>query len=619
MKNKILLFTLLFTLSGGFLTSCIGDGWFEKDPPDLITDGELWKDPDLILGLLANFYNRLPQLAGDFNTATMSEFDDAMWSGHQDGDYHNNFAFDDNLWYGTYWDYTFIRDINLALENLETYGGDLSVEYQKQFNAEFRFVRAFVYFELVKRMGGVPIITHQLIYNGDGDVADLQVARSTEAETYDFIYDELEDIKDNFAQTGDSRTRANKYTALALESRAMLYAGSVAKYNNLMSNPIKTDGGEVGIDASLADDYYQKSLAASKEIIENSGFELYGPSGIDASQNYYDLFMSESDNEIIFAKDYATGKLHGFTYDNIIRSFRTDLEGSSILSPSLSLVESFDKLDGSSGKIDYKDADGNYIVYDNLHQIFEGRDARLEGTIIVPGSKFRSSSVHLQAGVAIWNDDTNSYQFQTGGYGSQYSDGGVLTGLDGPVDDAQNVSNTGFNLRKFVTEVAENSARGQSENWWPWFRLGEMYLNAAEASFELGQTGPATDYINKIREVHGGFPANSITTLTMDIIRNERRIELAFEDQRYFDLKRWRIADKVWNGDESDGSSAVVYGLFPYRVVHPGSPDDGKYIFNKVRPTRFFRARYFTERNYYSAIDNSVLNNNPKIVPNPFQ
>src|SRR5690606_1997579 len=126
----------------------------------------------------------------------------------------------------------------------------------------------------------------------------------------------------------------------------------------------------------------------------------------------------------------------------------------------------------------------------------------------------------------------------------------LWTGFDGPLDNAQDVSNTGFYIRKFVRDAPGASARGTSaENWWPWFRMGEIYRNAAEAGFELGEAD-AVNYINTLRE-RAGFAPNSIATLTTDIIRNERRVELAFEDHRFFDLKRWRIAHLVWNGSES--------------------------------------------------------------------
>lgn len=85
---------------------------------------------------------------------------------------------------------------------------------EEAIHAEFRFIRAYVYFELVKRMGGVPLITTQLIYNGSGDPSSLQNPRAKESEVYDFIYNEIQDIKDNFTQTEGSRTRANKITGI---------------------------------------------------------------------------------------------------------------------------------------------------------------------------------------------------------------------------------------------------------------------------------------------------------------------------------------------------------------------------------------------------------------------
>ena len=109
------------------------------------------------------------------------------------------------------------------------------------------------------------------------------------------------------------------------------------------------------------------------------------------------------------------------------------------------------------------------------------------------------------------------------------------------MDGAQNVSNTGFYIRKYISEEVGFTLRNYEENWWPWFRLGEIYLNAAEASFELGDEDPgALFYINKLRE-RAGFPANSLTSLTLEKIQNERRVEMAFEDQRYFDLKRGEL------------------------------------------------------------------------------
>nr|WP_320057311.1 RagB/SusD family nutrient uptake outer membrane protein [uncultured Bacteroides sp.] len=616
MSMKYLIIRLL-VIASFFLVSCNPDGWLERDPQNIIKDEQLWNDPKLIKSLLANYYDRLPSLHGVFNTGGMSELDDAMWSGHNDANWHNDFQYGDD--YGRYWDYGFIRDINLALDNLDKYAGNLKQEEKDLFKSELRFIRAFVYFEMVKRMGGVPIVTTQLVYDFSGDPTPLQVPRAKEYEVYDFIYNEAEAIKNMLAPNNNSQTRANTYTALALESRAMLYAASIAKYNNLMPSPITTPGEEVGIPASKATDYYTKSLAASQAIISSKHFQLYNENS-DKGRNFYDMLNKKGTKEIIFAKDYKLSlKVHRFAYDNIVKSITEDNESSSSLSPSLNLVESFDYLDGSKGSLHFKDSNGSYILYDNISDIFANKDGRLYGTIVYGGTTFRNLPVNIQAGVAVW--ENNSYRLSVApNLGQKYDikggDNGLWTGFDGPKDNAQDVSNTGFYMRKFVSDASGASTRGTSaENWWPWFRLGEIYLNAGEAAFELNKP-EAVGYINAIRE-RAGFPANSIKTLTMDIVRNERRVELAFEDHRYYDLKRWRIAHEIWDGNDNN-ENAVIYGLYPYRIVHPGHPDNNKYLFDKIRPTRFKRARLFRMANYYSSIDQNVLNNNPKLVKNPF-
>lgn len=607
MKNASIIILLCLLIA-----SC--DDWLERDSKTIVSEEQVWNDSKQILALLANYYDRLPSLSGfsgDMNLG--SYFDDASWSGTGNA---NNQLISYAYSFAQYWDYTFIRDINLAIENLNKYSV-LPENEKKQFDAEFRFIRSFVYFELVKRMGGVPLITEQLIYDYSGDASNLQFPRAKESEIYDFIGNEIDAIENMIGNEG-SVTRANKYTALALKSRAMLYAASLAKYNNLMPEPIKTANGEVGIEASKANGYYQKSLEASKKIITSGAYSLYNKNA-DLGENFYEMLITKTGNaEIIFAKDYSAtlGKRHYFTYNNIARGAREESMGSSFITPVLNLVESYEYLDGSPGTLKNKTSDGSdYIYYNNLSDIFKNKDARLYGTVVYPGTKFRGIDIDLQAGVKVWNG-TGYETVEGSSIGINYTDGGLLVGTSGPHRSIEMVSNTGFNLRKMVSTAP--MASGQvvlADNWWPWFRLGEIYLNAAEAAFELNLP-EATNHINTLRE-RAGFPANSITNLTIDIIRNERRVELAFEDHRYFDLKRWRIAHELWDGNTSN-PNAMLYALYAYRIVHPGSPNNGKYVFEKLVAPRFVNPRYFQMGNYYSSIATSVMTNNPKIIPNPF-
>lgn len=623
---------ILSLITGSFLllTGCMKD-WLDREPRTILSDEQVWNDPKQIVALFANFYDRIPAETGLgdvndnnvdgrlFQWRNMANYDEAMWSGQSNEDGRNNLTtYGYDSWY--LWNYTYIRDINLALENIEKYGVSLSDAAKKQYSAELRFLRAFNYFNLVKRMGGVPLVTKQLIYDYSGNVADLQQPRAKESEVYDFIASEVDAIKDQLGNDG-STTRANKYTALALKSRAMLYAASLAKYNSQMAAPITMPGGEVGIPAGMADGYYQKALDASREIINGGPYTLY-KNNPDPGENFFEAVTKKASNrEVIFVKDYLLPtRKHWFSYDNIARGIREDNLGSSSVVPSLNLVESFEYKDGSNGALRVRTADNSdYIYYDNVADVFANKDARLYGTIIYPGTSFKGLPVSIQAGVLVWNSSRNAYDMVEGSdLGTTYSDGKLLTGSSGPHRSIQEVSNTGFYLRKYIDPNDKTSTRGiQSDVWWVWFRLGEIYLNAAEAAFELGQTGDALLYINALRE-RAGFGPNSLSSLTIERIRNERRVELAFEDHRLWDLKRWRMADKVWNGNASN-PNAMIYALYPYRVIRPGDPNrDGKYVFVKMVAPRFRAPRFFRLGNYYTAINQAVLNNNPKIIKNPF-
>lgn len=597
------------------LASC-QDDWLEREAPTVILEEQVWNDPKMITSLLANFYNRLPAHSQiNAGWENFAAYDEAMWSGNGEGS-NNIVAYGFDRW--RLWDYGLIRDINLSLESIEKYGTNLSAAEKAQFSAELRFLRAYQYFELVKRMGGVPLVTTQLIYDFSGNPAPLQQPRAKEAEVYDFIGTEVDAIKNQLGNAG-SNTRANRFTALALKSRAMLYAGSIAKYNSRLAAPIATPGGEVGIPASRADEYYTKSLEASREIITSNAYQLHNGNP-NLGENFYEAVSRKLNNrEVIMAMDFLVSKdkRHGFTYDNVARNIREDNLSSSIITPVLNLVEDYEYLDGTSGELKTRTADNSdYIYYDNLQDIFANKDARLYGTIIYPGTGFRGLEVQIQAGVKLWSG--SGYQtVESDVLGSRYTDGKLLTGASGPQRSQTEVTNTGFYLRKYIDPAPGASTRGiRSDMWWVRFRYAEVLLNAGEAAFELGLMPEALGYINQVRE-RAGFGPNSLTTLTLARLQNERRTELAFEDHRVWDLKRWRIAHEVWNGSESN-PDAVMYALYPYRVVRPGHPTHDKYVFDRIRAPRFRAPRNFQMGNYYSSIDQSVLNNNPKIVRNPF-
>jgi hypothetical protein len=177
-------------------------------------------------------------------------------------------------------------------------------------------------------------------------------------------------------------------------------------------------------------------------------------------------------------------------------------------------------------------------------------------------------------------------------------------------------------MKKFIDPATLSSARGVGTDiQWIRFRYAEILLNAAEAALELGGANitDALTYVNQVRQ-RAGFPANSLdaTTLTIARLQNERRVELAFEDHRTWDLARWRVAHILWNGQASN-PKAVLYALYPYRVINPTDPTkDGKYVYDRFVAPKFVAPRFFQMGNYYSSISQTVLDNNPLIVKNPF-
>jgi hypothetical protein len=282
------------------------DDWLTTEPQTILTDEQVWGDPGLVTSVLADYYDRIPtyQSLDNANWPQLTAFDEALYSGVPRGwgagfSTLQNYAYDRwGAWQGPY---SLIRDIHVAMDGVEN--GSLSEDQKTKFLAELRFLRAFTYFELVKRYGGVPLITSQQLYDFSGDISPLQHPRAPEADVYDFIGSEMDAIADQLGNTA-SQTRANRSAALALKSRAMLYAGSLARYNSELPSPIALPGGVVGIPASRAEEYFTESLDASRELISSGARSLVqGPVPGDA---FHQVFVNKGNSEVILAKDYLS-------------------------------------------------------------------------------------------------------------------------------------------------------------------------------------------------------------------------------------------------------------------------------------------------------------------------
>ncbi|CCH02197.1 RagB/SusD domain protein [Fibrella aestuarina BUZ 2] len=622
MKRTTCTLLALLTVCG----ACNDQDFLSKQPKNILLENQIFSDPSLTLSAVADLYNRYPDYQRLDRWYEFTNFDEAFASAFGDYGRHQNQDYGYGSW-GS-WDYGYLRDINLFIQQLDK-STELAADAKARFNAEARFVRAALYFDLVKRMGGVPLILEPMTYDFSGDPTYLQKARAKESEIYDFVISEMEAIKGALPNDPNVKSRASRGAALALEARAALYAGSIAKYG-ATTPQVTLPGGEVGIPADKATAYYQTALKAAQEV---TGYSLYLKKPDDLADNFASLFYDKGNNpEVIFAYDYKlkSGKVQSWTLDNSPLTSAEEGTNGGRLNPSLNLVQSFEKLDNTFAPLPINDAAGNPIVYANQKDLFAGRDARLAGTVLFPGTSFKGKPVDIWAGVqtttgqVITADKPGDTKVLPGGTTPVQ-----VVGKDGPIDGYEFTAQSGFYVRKYMDPTVGSAQIGtQSEVWWVRYRYAEVLLNAAEAAFELGQTAKAAEYMNQVRARAGLTKPLTATDITFDRIWHERRVELAFEDHQLWDYKRWRLAHVAWNGNsaplttnpgKATETSTRVFGLWPYKLYAPGTPNDGKWIFKQVLPSRVTNAHRFRLGNYYSFIGDDVRANNPKIVRNPNQ
>ncbi len=626
------------------LAACKKDSEFLDIPPtQVIPEDVAFSDPALVLSILGDLYNRQLDFSALDGTPTdpgwrsFADFSESFPS--ENGSYYivQRTGWDYNSWNVNWSDsYAYIRDLNLFIQR-DSASTQLAAADKARFMAEGRFLRANFYFELVKRMGGVPLILQPLVYDLKGDPSYLQNPRAKESDVYDFIISEAEAIKNDLPSDPSEKSRATKAAALAMEARAALYAASIAKYG-ATTPAVSLPGNEVGIPASKADDYYTKALTAAQEIIngEAGTYKLYQVLP-NLADNFAALFLDKTsvNQESIFIEDFKvnSGKVHGFTTNDQPFSLSDEGYDAGRLNPSLNLVEAFEKLDNTYAPLATTDGSGNAIYYNDIQDIFADRDARLAGTVLLPGSVFKTGVVDIWAGYlladgSILTSDNAVNLKPLPGTSTPVQ----VVGKDGPISGLELRTQTGFYIRKWLDPQTGSGRRGRgSDVAYIRYRYAEVLLNAAEAAFEFGQTDLAATYINQVRARAGLTIPLTAGEITFDRIVHERRVELAFEGHTLYDMKRWRLAHKVWDGSPTSLSdlksniglaskrSTQPWGLWPYKYYNPGNPNNGKWVFKEVLSGPITGSNLFRLGNYYSSIGDDVIAANPKIVRQPNQ
>ena len=480
----------------------------------------------------------------------------------------------EGLGYLDWWGYPTVRRLNYFIEQID----DSPVTDKIEFTAEARFLRAFCYFNMVKRYGGVPLILK--VQSMDDPDEELYPTRDSEDDVYQFIIDELDDIIDNDQLPAQPESgKASLYAALALKSRAAMYAASIATWGT-----VKQDG-LVGIPEGKKDYYWQASYNASKKIIEDNQFALYDVNS-DKSDNYRELFLTKDNCEVIYAECYtgASGKNHSWDMWQSPASYNI-WGGGQQNTVYLDMVESYGNIDGTSGVIDRDKIASGYLW--TMEELFGKKDPRFKASIYTQGTPWIGESLDYHNGVIT-------------------EDGTVITQAYNEVDGrgrcAVVAGSNSFGILKYLDEsIAIVGGPRRSSTDWMVFRLGEIYLNLAEAAFELDKQDEALEAVNKIRQ-RAGMP--EYTSITRENIRAERKVELAFEANRFWDVRRWRTAVT----DLTKEYTGLRY-ILDYKTR--------KYKLELVSNITGDPSPKFEEKYYYYPITLSRTSANPNLVENP--
>jgi len=604
-------------------SSC--DSFLDLPPLNKITEDPVFGSEAGIEAYMATLYNRLP--IEDFNYGSESGFnnwvagsfvpaiscDEAIhceWP-------HEIMGPNNNGMWNQWWAYDNVRNVNTLIQKLKE--SKLFLEPRKtELLAEAHAIRAWYYFGMAKRYGGVPIIKAVQVYD-PANTDSLYVSRSTEEDTYNFILEDLDYAIKYLPEERVARekNRMNKFSAAALKTRAMLFAASIAKYGSYDKD------GLVGFDdPNKAKKYYEEVIKAAQLIIGENRYSLLRANA-DKAKNYQQLFWVKSDcPEVLFVKKYQfPGKTHNWDLWNSPWGYRLSEGYGSRLSPTLNLVEAFKMADGTSGVL--KTNSAGWVVdnsnkireFDDRTDLFKGRDSRLYATIMVPGSEWTNAKgdvsglIDVYRGIVELNGQNVKMLKEGGAFTDTINYNGTrlyTIGRQG-VGGTTESTITGLYIKKFLYEGnAPNDPKHSSQDQdWLEFRYAEILLNYAEAAAELATMGESfyvTDGLSYLNDVRDRAGVDDATSLTVNIVREERQVELMYENHRFWDLKRWRQADKIMN-------NVKMKGLYPYYVANKKT-----WIFKKLEVGNFHDFKPYM---YYIRIHDDQINLNPDIIQNP--
>jgi hypothetical protein len=562
MKRK---FIFIITVIAGICAGC--SDYLDTMPGDKYDDATVWGNAVYANEFVFNIYQGIPYpyqwyLSGALvDEQVPNQVDGVVTRVTESNLTPDDLAAFANNWgacmEGWWWDraYAKVRACNKFFEQIEETPFPTQDDKERLIG-EVHFLRAYFYYVLMAQYGGV-ILMDKPVEMGD----DYNMPRSSFEATTNFIIDDLDAAINNqpLASQAD-KTRATVGAALALKSRVLLYAASDMHHNlswaGSYSNPELI--GYPNSTTALRNSLYEESKQAAELCMAN-GYSLYNVDA-DKSKNFSDLFLQMSSNEQIFITKYD--KLNWGYWATDWPAWITgppSYGGYALNTITAQLANAFENADGTPFDWETQQWDP-----------YSGRDPRFDGTIL-----------------------HNYSQWYAWGY-ENWIDIAAPWGADYVTLENQG---TGYFMKKFISPLENDWYYGTPQPQ-PYIqiRYAEVLLNYAEACLALGEEGLARSAMNQIRVRAGmpDIPASETGTTLLQHYRNERRVELALEGHRFFDVRRWLIAPQAYVP-----AKGVYYDYSSYSeiVVDPN--------------------RKWNDSHYLIPIQRSEINKNTALIQNP--
>lgn len=600
--KKPLIFILIFTFAMSF-TAC--EKYLDIVPDERPTDEDAFRSPNSARGYLYSIYGYIPNQRSSFSldllTAdeVVTAFEHEYWAQFPRGEYTASnpvISYWNDLYKGVRQAYIFKNNID-GVEGVEE-------STKSQYKAEADFLIGYFHFLLLRMYGPVVIADKQFDINIPAEEYPM---RATYDESVDFISNKLDEAAQGLPMeqtTSSDFGRATSVIAKAVKARMLLYAasplfnGGGPNKSSLYSGFTDSEGTQL-MSTSYEKEKWQRAAAANKEAIDMAlaaGNKLYKNSDYDSEfpedpieKDLRYVFVDKQTEELIWAETRREGV---YFFQNKSTPFIPGISWNGV-APTLTILEAFYSENGlpidKDPEYDYQ---GRYNIdstaLGNTLSLNLNREPRFEAWIsyhndyyeVIRGDKKRIVTDYRR------NDDE---------------------GIQGR---SNNYSPTGYLNKKGVAPLLDQSRLQVSVNYpWPVIRLAELYLNYAEALIESGQDlNTAKEYIDKVR-VRAGIPtideawapiggANDQETLR-EIVRQERTIELYLENHRFWDLRRWQIADQYL---DTKAKGMNIQG-----------ETDAEFF--QVTEVKF--PRNFNQRNYLMPIPQAEINKNELLIQNP--